>query len=40
MYFEQTYGTYNASTIVDGLSVLGEAVSLVNEWRLSQVHYV
>ena len=29
-----TCGTYTMSTVVDGLSVLCEAVSLVNEWRL------
>ena len=26
-------GNYTRSTVVDGLSVLCEAVSLVNEWR-------
>ena len=29
-------GPNTGSTVVDGLSVLCEAVSLVNEWRLSQ----
>ena len=33
-----TCGTYTRSTVVNGLSVLCEAVSLVIEWRLSQVH--
>ena len=28
-------GSYSRSTVVDGLSVLSVAVSLVNEWRLS-----
>ena len=35
-----THGTYTRSTVVDGLSVLCKAVSLVNDWRLSQVHQV
>ena len=30
-------GPNTGSTVVEGLSVLCEAVSLVNEWRLSQV---
>ena len=29
--------TYARSAVVDGLSVLRQAVSLVNEWRLSHV---
>ena len=33
-----TCGTNTRSTVVGGMSALCEAVSLVNEWRLSQVH--
>ena len=33
-----TSGTYTRSAVVEGLSVLCEAVLLVNEWRLSRVH--
>ena len=32
-----TCGTYTRSIVVDGLSILYEAVSLVNEWQLLQV---
>ena len=32
-----TCGTYARSTVINGLSVLCEAVSLVNEWRLDQI---
>ena len=31
-------GIYTRTTVVDGLSILCKAESLVNEWLLSQVH--
>ena len=37
-YLRQSHsGAYTRSTLVEGLSVLCETVSLVNKWRLSQM---
>ena len=36
--YRHTCGTDTRSSVVDGLSVLCEAVLLMNEWQLSQVH--